>query len=561
MLIQLSIRNIALIEKLQVGFSQGLNVLTGETGAGKSIIVGSLDFVLGGRADKDRIAGGAERGQVEALFDVSNLPRVQALLDEMGLDAEDGLLPILREVSQSGRSICRIAGVVVPLTQLRRVTSLLVDLHGQHAHQSLLDPSTHLRFLDVMGDDAHRALVARVRSGYERWSAAKKALTNAEETIQERARREDMLRFQLEELDGANLQENEEAGLEQERDVMRNAERIRDGLERAHAYVVGNFEDEMPAALDTLRVAMDALISLSQFGEAYEQISDQMAEAVYALEGIAGDLDILRDSAESDPERLDEIESRLDLLSRLKRKYGATAGEMITFREKVRQELEEVENAEAHIEALKETEAKEHEALLADAQALSEARRQLATRCQEKVLAQLNELGMQAARFDVSFDAEASLSANGLDKVEFLLSANAGEPMRPLSRVASGGELSRIMLAFKVIEAENEGIPVLVFDEVDTGISGRMGQIVADKMKQVAAARQVLCVTHLPQIAASADEQYLVEKHEKDGRTRTTVTLLDTEGRVEVLAHMLGGSTETALVHARAMLERAGHGA
>lgn len=555
MLLQLSIRNIALIDKLDVSFSPGLNVLTGETGAGKSIVVGALDFVIGGRADKERIAGGADRGQVEALYDVSQMPRVKALLAEMALEIEDDLLPIMREISQAGRSVCRVAGVVTPLSQLRRVTELLVDLHGQHAHQSLLNPGIHLQFLDAMGDAKHQALVASVRTAYEQWSTARKALAAAEGGAQERARREDMLRFQLEELDGARLVEGEEEALEQERDVMRNAEDIREALERAYAYLSGGVSDELPSALDGLRVVMEALETVSEYGEGYEQAYNQLAESVYTLESVAHDLDNLRDVAESDPQRLDEVEARLDMLGRLKRKYGETTADMIAFREQVREQLAASEDLEARLDDLQKEEKRQHKLLEEGAQKLSAARHALAKGCEARVLGQLSDLGMQGARFEVAFGDGAAMSADGLDKVEFLLSANAGEPLRPLSRVASGGELSRIMLAFKVIEAENEGIPVLVFDEVDTGISGRMGQIVADKMKQVAASRQILCVTHLPQIAASADAQYLVEKMEKDGRTRTTVQLLDHAGRVQVLARMLGGG-DTAVVHAQAMLER-----
>lgn len=553
MLTQLSIRNIALIDRLEVFFGRGLNVLTGETGAGKSIVVGSLDFVLGGRADKDRIAGGADRGQVEALFDITGLARAHALLEEMGLEAEDGLLPLMREVNTSGRSICRVAGVMVPLAQLKRVTALLVDLHGQHAHQSLLSPGTHLAFLDAMGDDIHRARTFAVRESYEAWSAAKRALSAAASGAQERLRREDMLRYQLEELDGAALVEGEEEALEEQRSMMRNSERIREGLEKAYAYISGGYDEEAQTALDALRTALEALRSISRFGARYEQAHDQLAEAVYAIEAVAGDLDDLRDQVESDPRRLEEVEARLDLLGRLKRKYGETTAEMIAYRERIREELAVSEDADVRMDALERAEAGARKRLEDGAEALSRARHALAEACRARVEAQLFDLGMQSARFEVAFQADAPMSADGLDCVEFMLSANKGQPLRPLSRVASGGELSRIMLAFKCIEAENEGIPVMVFDEIDTGISGRIGQVVADKMKRVAASRQVLCVTHLPQIAARADRQYLVEKRETDGRTRTTVLPLDAEGRTDAIARMLGGG-ETALTHARAML-------
>ncbi len=556
MICQLSIRNIALIDTLDVAFEKGLNAMTGETGAGKSIVVGSVDFVLGGRADKDRIAEGAAKGQVEALFDITDMPRVKAVLAEMEIEAEDGLLSVAREITQQGRSVSRVGGVVVPLAQLKRVTSLLVDLHGQHQHQSLLDPATHLAFLDQMGDGAHRARVEAVQAAHERWAAAKRALDQAEAGAMERARREDMLRFQLEELDGAKLVPGEEDALEQQRLTLRNAERIREGLERAYAYVSGGVGEDAPAALDALRVAAKALDSLSRYGDAYAKASEQVYESLYALEAVAGDLDALRDEAESDPDKLEAVEARLDLLSRLRRKYGATSADMIAYREQVREELSASENADERREKLTREEADARQALNQAAEALSAARQALAKECAKRVMAELDDLGMRGARFEARFDRLPQPGRDGLDAVEFLLSANVGEPMRPLARVASGGELSRIMLAFKCIEADSEGIGVMVFDEIDTGISGRMGQVVADKMHSAARGRQVLCVTHLPQIAARADAQYLVEKYEKDGRTHTTVTPLDSEGRADAIARMLGGG-ETALAHARAMLDSA----
>lgn len=559
MLLSLSIQNIALIDQLQVSFAQGLTVLTGETGAGKSIIVGSLEFVLGGRADKDRIAGGASKGQVEAIFDVSTQSAVLSVLSEMEIEIEDGLLPITREINQNGRSICRVAGVLVSLTQLRQITSLLVDLHGQHAHQSLLDRDTHLDFLDAMSADAHRQLVLEVRTAYDQWHAASRALQQLQSGQQERARREDMLRFQLRELDSASLVAGEEDELEQQRTMLRNSERIREALELSYAYLSEGINEEIPSAVDALHTAMQALSGISRYGERYEKAYEQMIEVAYTLEGIVGDIGDLRDEAENDPEKLEQIESRLDLLSKLRRKYGATTHEMIAYREQVRQELDVSENSEAAFAKLLKQETALRVELTRKAEALSDARHALAEACEIRVQQELSELGMQKAHFAIDFAAETTLTPDGLDRIEFMLSANAGEPLRPLSRVASGGELSRIMLAFKCIEAENEGVPVLVFDEVDTGISGRMGQIVADKMQRVAKSRQVLCVTHLPQIAASANEQYLVEKTEKDDRTRTMLTLLDAEGRVDAIARMLGEG-DTARAHARVMLERAGDG-
>lgn len=555
MLLQLSIRDIALIDRLTLSFGPGLTVLTGETGAGKSIIVGSLDFVLGGKADRDRIAGGAERGRVEALFDISALPRVQSALAEMGLETEDGLLPVCREILQSGRSVCRVAGEVVTVAQLRAVMAPLIDLHGQHAHQSLLDPAKHLQFLDALGDAEHRAAVERVRALYGEWSAIARALREIETNDRERARREDMLRFQLEELDGAKLRAGEEDELTRQRALMRNAEKIRSGLEEAYGALSGDETGELPGALDALQQAAKALGGLSKYDGRFEALSVQLNDAMYAAESVAGELDGLREECGVDPRRLEQVESRLDQLDRLRRKYGATTVEMIAFRERVRAELDSTASSEEKREALKKQEKAAKAAFMKEAQALSEARRALAKACEGRVAAQLAALEMKSAVFEVAFSEDAAPSADGLDAVEFRLSANRGEPPRPLQKAASGGELSRVMLALKCVEAENDGVPTLVFDEIDTGVGGATGVAIAEKLREVGAKRQVLCVTHLPQIAAAARTQFWVEKSVRDGRTHTDARELDTDGRVEAVAQMLGGG-ETARAHARAMIER-----
>ena len=555
MLLQLSIRDIALIDRLTLSFGPGLTVLTGETGAGKSIIVGSLDFVLGGKADRDRIAGGAERGRVEALFDISALPRVQSALAEMGLETEDGLLPVCREILQSGRSVCRVAGEVVTVAQLRAVMAPLLDLHGQHAHQSLLDPAKHLQFLDALGDAEHRAATERVRALYGEWSAIARALREIETNDRERARREDMLRFQLEELDGAKLRAGEEDELTRQRALMRNAEKIRSGLEEAYGALSGDETGELPGALDALQQAAKALGGLSKYDGRFEALSVQLNDAMYAAESVAGELDGLREECGVDPRRLEQVESRLDQLDRLRRKYGATTVEMIAFRERVRAELDSTASSEEKREVLKKQEKAAKAAFMKEAQALSEARRALAKACEGRVAAQLAALEMKSAVFEVAFSEDAAPSADGLDAVEFRLSANRGEPPRPLQKAASGGELSRVMLALKCVEAENDGVPTLVFDEIDTGVGGATGVAIAEKLREVGAKRQVLCVTHLPQIAATARTQFWVEKSVRDGRTYTDARELDTDGRVEAVAQMLGGG-ETARAHARAMIER-----
>lgn len=555
MLLQLSIRDIALIDRLTLSFAPGLTVLTGETGAGKSIIVGSLDFVLGGKADRDKIAGGAERGRVEALFDISALPRVQSALAEMGLETEDGLLPVCREILQSGRSVCRVAGEVVTVSQLRAVMAPLLDLHGQHAHQSLLDPAKHLQFLDALGDAPHRAAVEHVRALYGEWSAAARSLKEIETNERERARREDMLRFQLEELEAAKLSAGEEDELTRKRTLMRNAEKIRMGLEEAYAALSGDESGEAPGALDALQRAAKALSGLAKFDARFEALGEQLNDAMYAAEGVCGDLDDLREECGVDPRGLEAVEERLDLLGRLRRKYGATTAEMIAYRERVREELESSADSEEKREALKKQEKAAKAAFMKEAEALSKARRALAKECETRVAQQLTALEMKSAVFEIAFAEDAPPSADGLDAVEFRLSANRGEPPRPLQKAASGGELSRVMLALKCVEAENDGVPTLVFDEIDTGVGGATGVAIAEKLREVGAKRQVLCVTHLPQIAAAAGTQFWVEKSVRDGRTHTAARELDLEGRVEAVAQMLGGG-ETARAHARAMIER-----
>lgn len=553
MLLEVSIRDIALIDRVNASFEPGLNVLTGETGAGKSIVVGALDFVLGGRADRDRVAFGAERGRVEAIFDVTNLPRVREAMEAMGLEAEGGLLPISRELTAAGRSVSRAAGEIVSASQLRSLTSLLVDLHGQHGHQSLLGEDNHLRFLDAMGKASHRALLEETREAFRRFREAAHALSSAREDARERARREDMLRFQLEELDGANLVEDEEIELERLRDLHRNAERIRAALEAAYALAAFR-EDEAPSALDALRAAADSLRGVRALDARYEAVEGSLLEASYRLEEVCATLDSLREETEVDPEQLEQIESRLDLLSRLRRKYGQTTREMIAFRERTRAALEEAEDAGDRAARLAREEAECRAAYDGAAARLSESRRALAGQCQAQVLSQLADLGMDGAAFEIAFEALAEPSRDGGERAAFLLSANRGEPLRPLAKVASGGELSRIMLAFKCVEAEAEGVPVLIFDEIDSGLGGRMGQIVGEKMHAVSGHRQVLCVTHLPQIAAMADAQYLVEKREEGERTRTRLTKVSGERRAEIVAQMLGGG-ETGLEHAKALLK------
>ncbi|MCL2812492.1 MAG: DNA repair protein RecN [Clostridia bacterium] len=566
MLVELSIRNLAIIDAVRIGFAPGFNVLTGETGAGKSIVVDAVNLVLGERADRDMIQAGADKAHVEALFDVTGHVAVLKALEELGLEAEDGFLPLAREISVAGRTLCRVGGSVVPLATLRQVAEALLDMHGQHEHQSLLDVRRHLAYLDAYGDAAHAALVAGVREAYHAWREAAKELAKLRERLQERDARLDLLRYQISELDGARLRAGEEEELERQRVFFRNAEKITEGIEYAFEAIYEG-EGEKISALESLRAGTDALAPLGKLDASYQQLYERLEELYYQLEDASAELRTMRDGLEYDPETAEEVEARLDVISRLRRKYGATTHDMLATRDRLAAELAGLEDAEG-TEADLERKATRLEAELYDqAQALHLARRALAHRFEERMCAQLADLGMVNATMRAGFsdlptreDAAGGFSADGLDHIEFLLAPNLGEPERPLARIASGGELSRIMLALKTVSAEKTGVPSMVFDEIDAGISGRMAQVVAEKMAALAKGHQVICVTHLPQIAAMADAQFLVEKRESEGRTRTNVARLDEQGRCAELARIVGGAdpqSASSLNHAATLLQEA----
>ena len=565
MLVELSIQNLALIDAVTIAFSPGFHVLTGETGAGKSIVVDAVNLVLGERADRDFIQTGADKARVEALFDVRGDAQTLAALDALGLETEEGMLLLSRELTQAGRNVCRVGGAMVPLATLKQVAGTLLDMHGQHEHQALLDERRHLAYLDEFGEAAHRASLEAVAAAYAAWHDARRALNQLRERLSQRDARLDMLRYQLQELDAAKLRAGEEDELERQRTFYRNAERITAGVERAFDTVYGGAEQT--AALDALRAGADALAPLARLDEAYAALHERLQEQYYQLEDTAHELRALRDGLEFDPADAEAVEARMDEIHRLRRKYGQTTHDMLAARERIAQELTGLEDAEETEERLAKRCRALEEALYAQSQALSQARRALAGDFEARMRAQLADLGMPHAVFRASFAvmpeeaaAPGAYSAQGFDQVAFLLSPNLGEPEKPLARIASGGELSRIMLALKSIAAEQTGVPSMVFDEIDTGISGRMAQVVAEKMAALAKQRQVICVTHLPQIAAMADAQYLVQKREAGGHTRTHVALLDAQGRCAELARLVGGAqpeSASALTHAAMLLQEA----
>lgn len=551
MLQSLSIRNIALMDEMQVEFSSGLHVLTGETGAGKSILVDAVTLLLGGRAQKELIRRGEERARVEGVFDVSDCPPVQKLLKEQELDEGNELI-LSREITLAGRSSCRVNGTLLPLAQYHQFTDLLMDIHGQHEHQSLMDDRKHLSFLDASGDEAHEALLKKTQADYAAWHDCKRELERLQKQSAQASERMELLRIRQKELKNAKLIPGEEEELAKERDRGRNAEKIESGLRKAFEQV---YDGADPAA-EALRTAAGALQPIEGLDEEYASLRARLDALYYEAEDIGLTLRDLLARLDMDPERLEAVQARLDLIRRLSRKYGgATAGEMLGKLREIEQELSSFESIDDDLDALNKKEKALASRYKKTAEELSVSRQKLARKFEKEMEVQLNDLNMAGTKFQVTLPACPPGPLGG-ETAAFLIAPNRGEELQPLSKIASGGELSRLMLAIKSVAAQREGVPSMIFDEIDTGISGRAAQVVGEKMAAIAKERQVLCVTHLQQIAALADHHYLVEKSFDGERTRTQLTPLTGEARVNEIARMLGGDPESARVHAREMLRR-----
>ena len=558
MLLELTIRNIALIESLCIEFAQGFNVLTGETGSGKSIVVDCVNLVLGGRADRDFIRTGAEKGSVQGLFDISENSRARNFVDELGVDCSDGLIAVSREISRSGRNICRISGVIVPLSTLKQLTGMLLDIHGQHVHQSLLSPMMHIEFLDAFGNSAHQELRHKVSSLYTERTSLASSLKKLMQDSAEKERLADMLSFQVNEIASAKLKKGEEEKLTAKLRVLENSEKIKSSVESAYVMTYRG-DGRMISAQEALLRAADSMESLSSIDERYAELAARLRELYYSVQDVGYELRDVLDHLSYDPALIDKISERLDLIDKLERKYGPNLDDVIAFGEQAAQRLAAIQSSDASIEEQKKQLKKLDSALKSYCEQLTVSRRTLAEQLAAAIMEQLRDLGMGKTRFEVRVDPETKPSADGADQVEFMISPNPGEPLRPLATTASGGELSRIMLAMKAIAMDVDGVDSMVFDEIDTGVSGRMAQVVGEKMCRIACNRQVLCVTHLPQIAALGNAHYLVEKRVENDRTETLVRRLDDEGRIHELSRLVGGSedSESSLSHAAHMLREA----
>ncbi len=551
MLISLDVKNVALIESLNVEFSEGLNILSGETGAGKSILIDALGLALGERADRGLIRTGQEKAVVQALFDIRENEAALAFIEENQLECDEGICSVSREISASGRSICRICAVVVPLNMLKAFTGLIVDIHGQHEHQSLLREEYHLKCVDGFGGQEIAALLGRTEESYGEFSRARKNLRDFAGSASEMAQRIDMLAFQIDEIKAANLRPGEEEELLKRREFFRNAQQIAQAVSDAKSVLDGGL-------LGGLKSASRGMETIGRFDERYQVISARIDESYYNLEDISFEIASLAEGLEYDEREVDAVEERLEALNMLKRKYGKKdIGQVLEHLSTIQEELERLINGEATLNRLEEEVQKARANLEKDCEALSRARKKTASLFCERVVEHLADLSMSKIRFEADFERREP-SAHGWDSIRFMIAANPGEDLKPLSKTASGGEMSRIMLALKSITAQNDGIGTMIFDEIDTGISGRVAVAVALKMRSIARDRQVLCVTHLATIAAAGDAHFLIEKSSAKDSTVTKLQRLEGEERTAEIARLSGGGqSEAAMAHAREMLLKA----
>ena len=547
MLRLLHIENIAVIEQADILFENGFHVMTGETGAGKSIVIDAISAVIGERAYRDMIRTGTQKASVRAIFDdVAELPWFAE--NDVPYESET---TVQREIFLDGKNICRVNGTPVSVSTLKKLGIQLINIHGQHDSAALFDENYHLSFLD--GFAADETLLEEYAESYRRVQSLRREIEHLSMDEGEKLRRMETLKYQIDEISRAELKSGEDEALETRRKLLQNSEKLSDGLQEAATALDGGDDGEGAASL--LTDAEHALSRLTRLDESLSVLHDTIADLMYQAQDAAEQLRDRLYALSYSSDELEQIEERLDTIHRLRRKYGATCDDILTYLKRATEELDEIEFADEHMDQLK-SKLKQTEAIAWEkANALRAARKQAAEGLTDRILKELSDLDMKKVQFACIF-SETELSPLGADAVAFYMSANLGEALKPLNKVASGGELARIMLALKNVLAERDHVPTLVFDEVDTGVSGRAAQRVAEKLRSVSRNKQVLCVTHLPQLAALADTHLLISKEERDGRTYTTVTPLDFEGRKAELARMIGGSniTDTTLESAAEML-------
>lgn len=551
MLAELSIKQFAIIDELNIPFNRGMTVLTGETGAGKSILLDAIGLLVGGRGSSEFVRYGQDKAEIEGLFMIEPDHPVIEAAEQYGIDVEDGTVILRRDLHSSGKSVCRVNGKMMPLSTLREFGRLLVDIHGQHEHQHLMDAEFHLGILDHFADKEIRPLVEEYQTAYTAWKQVADELKRLSQSEQELAQRMDLLAFQTKEIEAAELKVGEEQALTEERDELANFERIHQHIRLSYEAIA-----EESKGLDQIGVAMREMEEASQLSSSLSSVSETISNAYYLLEDAKFQLRDQLDSLEFDPIRLDEIESRLALFQQLKRKYGTTIEEVITYGEQVSDELKSMTNREEHLQTLSDELIRLEKIAREAGMRLSSARKLAAESLQHAIHRELKELYMEKTAFEVRFKT-TSLKQDGLDDVEFYMMTNVGEPFKPLTKVASGGELSRVMLALKSIFSRTVGVASIIFDEVDTGVSGRVAQAMGEKIFRLSVGSQVLCISHLAQVAAMADQHLYITKTETNERTKTNVTSLDRESRIDELGRMIAGAQMTDLTkqHVEELLE------
>ena len=548
MLNLLQIENIAVIEQAEIQFSGGFNVLTGETGAGKSIVIDAISAILGERAYRDVIRTGSSKAAVRAVF--SQVPEL-SWFEENGVEYDPGELLIQREIYADGKNVCRVNGRPVTVAILKKLGGSLVNIHGQHDSQQLFDEGNHLTYLDLFAQNQKQR--GEYVEAFQKAEAVRREIRRLSMDEGEKLRRVEALQFQIQEIERAELQPGEDDALETRRKVLQNSEKLVDGLARAVSALYG--DEDRDGAAGLLSEAEHALGRITRYDDGLRDTAERLSELSSAVQDLSEELRDRVDELSYSGEELEQIESRLDVIHRLRRKYGGDVEAILDYLERARQELDEIEFASDRIEQLtKQLRGLDQEAERAGL-ALRETRLQAAKELEKRLAGELAALDMPRAQFVCQFEPQP-MGESGMDLVRFLMTANVGEALKPMSKVASGGELARIMLAIKNVLAEQDAVGTLIFDEVDAGVSGRAAQKVAEKLRAVSRGKQVLCVTHLPQIAAAADHHLLIVKSERSGRTYTRVTPLDKEGRKREIARIIGGAeiTETTLKSAEEML-------
>lgn len=558
MLQELTIDNLAIIDHLSLEFDDHMTVLTGETGAGKSIIIDAVSLLVGGRGSQEFIRKGEEKLSLQGQFEIPKLPGYVAQLDELGISHDDGALIISREIHRSGRNTIRVNGTLVNAATLKQLGSGLVDIQGQNEHQLLLRPEAHLGMLDQFANAKVQPLLASYQEQYQEYRRLEAAVNQKKANEQQWAQRLDMLRYQVKEIGDADLRADEEDELIAERERLEHFQQIATTLQQ----VVGVLNDDEEApVLDQVATIMNAAQEIAPFDPEYDDLAQSLSDAYYSLQDVANQAGHQLDSLEFDEERLATINARLATIADLEHKYGESLADVLAYYDQIKEELTDMEAAADSGSDLEERLNAVQADLLNQGNALSQVRQTAARKLAKQVHTQLKELYMDKAVFEVNFakTKKPVFSATGIDQVEFYIQTNPGEAMGPLARIASGGELSRVMLALKTIFAQGEGVTSIIFDEVDTGVSGRVAQAIADKIRLIAEGSQVLCITHLPQVAAVAQHHLLIQKRVHDQRTTTSVTPLNTNQRVEELARMLAGDTITKLAreHASELLTMA----